>query len=355
MITDSINAASLFGGVATAIVFSALLAKRLNAALRILTLDERPQTENVARVLGTHAINWTENIEFSFAGRDGGDRGRIDAADSELFVTTSWWSTWRTRRSVAPNRIVYILQEDERMFYPYGDEQLRCAEMMSAPEVRFVVNSHLLYDHLVAEGFDNIRDNGVPFEPSFPPSTYFLEERRPRTMNNFFFYARPHNLRNLYFRGLEAISEAILCGVLDPNEWHLHIVGKDLANLTFPPGFAVSFLQNLEPDAYARMMRGIDLGLSLMYTPHPSYPPLDLAACGAVAVTNRHGRKTSLDGYSKNILCSDLDVASLVDTLANGVILAKDSPRRLTNFREQQLCRDWNKSLERALDSVVDG
>jgi hypothetical protein len=354
MVTDSINAGSLFGGVGTAIVFSALLAKRLHAALRILTLNERPEIENVAHVLAAHGIDWTANIEFAFAGRDGGDRGLIDTAASDIFITTSWWSTWRARRSVSPNRIVYILQEDERMFYPYGDERLRCAETLSDREVRFLVNSRLLFDHFVEEGFVNIRDHGVPFEPSFSPSTYFPEENRRSCKSNFFFYARPNNLRNLYFRGLEAISAAALRGVLDPEQWRLHIVGKDLANITFPPGFEVSFLQNLDWSAYARLLRTMDLGLALMYTPHPSYPPLDLVASGAVAVTNRHGRKRSLEEYSRNILCSDLGVDSLVHTLADGVALAKDSIRRFGNFRAQGLCRDWHASLARALDSVVD-
>ena len=55
-----------------------------------------------------------------------------------------------------------------------------------------------------------------------------------------------------------------------------------------------------------------------MDTPHPSYPPLDLAASGAVVVTNRHGRKTSLCQYSENIVCVDPTVEALKAGIADG-------------------------------------
>jgi O-antigen biosynthesis protein len=96
-----------------------------------------------------------------------------------------------------------------------------------------------------------------------------------------------------------------------------------------------------------------NLGLSLMYTPHPSYPPLDLAACGGVIVTNRFGRKRSLDQYSPNILCADLDVPSLVAALRNASCIAADRPLREANFASSGLQRDWSVSLAPALERLT--
>lgn len=352
MVTDSINKSSLFGGVATAIVYAALLAKRLGASLRIVTLTERAQPENVGKMFGLHEIDWQANVEFAHVDSSH-ERADIDVFDDEIFVTTSWWSTWRTRMSVDPRRIHYILQEDERMFYAYGDEHLRCAETIADPDMRFVVNSQLLFDHLVEEGFDNIGRNGRWFEPAFPAGIYAPTAARADARSNFFFYARPNNHRNLYVRGLEVISDALLEGVLDPAEWRIHIVGKDLVDMSFPSGVEVKLVQGLGWDAYAALLSTMDLGLSLMYTPHPSYPPLDLAASGAVAVTNRFGIKRSLDRYSRNILCADVDRRALVDALRQGVALAKDAPLRRSNFEAQTLGRSWSTSFARVLDDVA--
>ena len=75
----------------------------------------------------------------------------------------------------------------------------------------------------------------------------------------------------------------------------------------------------------------MDLGLCLMDTPHPSYPPLDLAASGAVVVTNTHGSKKSLEEWSRNIIAAPPSVSALIDALRDGVKLSREFG---TAFRE---------------------
>jgi hypothetical protein len=242
------------------------------------------------------------------------------------------------------------------MFYGMGDDRLRCQEILSDRDIRFVVNSRLLFEHFSDEGFSNVRERGAWFEPAFPDTTYYMVDRRKSAREspkmNFLFYARPNNQRNLYFRGIEVISDAIERGVLDANSWQIHFVGKDLTEFLLPGGVKPILSENLAWLDYAALIRRTDLGLSLMYTPHPSYPPLDLAACGAVAITNRYGRKTSLAQYSNNILCVEDDVESLVDGIATGVALAKDWERRITNYQLSGLNRDWVQAFEPVLQKL---
>src|SRR5438067_1217967 len=147
------------------------------------------------------------------------------------------------------------------------------------------------------------------FLTSAPPAPSGNRAARPY---RFLYYARPNNVRNLFYRGLEAIHEAVAAGILDPQQWELCFVGKDIPRLRLANQVEPKRYQNLSWQAYAALVREIDLGLCLMYTPHPSYPPLDLAASGAVAVTNRFGNaKHSLDQYSKNIICPEPSVAGL--------------------------------------------
>ena len=342
MITDSINAGSLYGGVSTAIIFTALLSKYAGANLRIITRNEPPDGQNVSKVFDVHNIDWKGNVQFACTK----DAEQIDISDDDIFVTTSWWSTWSTKRSVPAKKIVYLLQEDERMFYGMGDDRLRCQEILSDSSIRFVVNSKLLFDHFGDEGFTNICKNGAWFEPAFPDTTYYMVDRESSPKMRFLFYARPNNQRNLFFRGIEAISEAIERGILDPRDWELHFVGKDLTEFLLPGNIKPILSENLAWPDYAALIRRTDLGLSLMYTPHPSYPPLDLAACGSVAVTNQYGRKTSLRQYSDNIICVGDDTDSLVQGIAAGVKLARDRKQRKDNYQQSGLGRDWAKAFE---------
>ncbi len=353
MVTDSINQRSLFGGVATAMILATLLADKLGAALRIITRREKAHGMNFRRIIETSGIQWQGNVEFVYAGIND-DSAEVDVGEKDLFLTTSWWTTWSVKQNIAEEKVIYLLQEDERMFYPIGDDYLRCEETLSSSQIRCVINSKLLYDHLVSQGFDNIRQSGLWFEPSFPKAHFYPDSHRKDGKKNFLFYARPTNLRNLYYRGLEVIDQAIKRGVLHPDQWNFFFVGRDLAELSFARGCRPRIMQNLEWPQYAALLRQIDVGLCLMHTPHPSYPPLDLAACGAVAVTNRSGLKRSLDFYSKNILCRDLDVESLVKGICDAVDLAADDCTRFENYRSNSLLGDWSLSFDHVLRNLAE-
>jgi hypothetical protein len=334
------------------VLFCTELAKRFGGRLRIVTETEPPPPGNVGNVFAAHGIDCQQEIEFCYAPRGDRNRGEVAFGRGDLFVTTSWWTTWNARQSVPARQILYLLQEDERMFYPYGDLHLRCSEVLADPDLRFVVNSRLMFEHLVASGLDNIGRSGVWFEPAFPLHSYHWPERVPAPTNkhHFLFYARPWNSRNLYVRGLQAIGAAIQDGVLDPDEWDMTFVGRDLTPIVLPRDVKPRLMQNLPWTEYAALIRGVDVGLSLMYTPHPSYPPLDVAACGGVAVTNQFGRKTSLNQYSRNIICVPADVASLVDGIAQGTILAANEVTRRRNYENSGLGRDWTAAFEPVLD-----
>jgi hypothetical protein len=353
LVTDSLDEGSLFGGVGTSIVLVTLLARRLDASLRIVTRRAPPNPANFGVVQRSQEVEFDRNVEFVSVPIEGHES--LPVHDRDLFVTTSWWSTWSTIRAVSPERVVYLIQEDERLFYPAGDEWAACSETIADSRIRFVVNTAMLKDHLVREGFSNVDRRGITFEPAFPEKLYFPELRPaddPR--RTFFFYARPNNVRNLFLLGLGAIDEAVSANILDPTEWRFHFVGSGIPSIQLNRGVTPSVSENLPWPAYAALIRGVDLGLSLMSTPHPSYPPLDLAACGAVAVTNRYGAKQDLGAYSSNIICSDLDHDAIVEGIAAGVRLARDGETRRRNYLTQQLSRSWDSSLSTVLDGLSD-
>ena len=355
VVTDSIGTGSLYGGVGTALILAALLAGRTGATLRLLTRTEPAgAAAGIGELLRLQGIPWSGSIETVHAPHPGTGAGPghdVPVGPEDWFLATSWWTTWATRRAVPGARIAHLLQEDERMFYPLGDERLRCAEILADPGVLRVVNSHLLLDHLRQDG---MAGEAVAFEPSFPRQLYHPgPPRNGSEKRRFFFYARPFNARNLYWRGLEALCAVIEDGTLDGAGWEFHFAGHGVEPLSLPRGIVPAVAGPMAWKDYAAFVRGIDLGLSLMYTPHPSYPPLDLAASGAVVVTNRFANKQDLSDYSANILCADLDVPSLAAVIRRGAVLSADKERRNANFAASGLQRDWSASAAPVLDRLA--
>ena len=353
VVTDSINSGSLFGGVSTSLILSALLAERWNCDLRIVTRTAPAQKQNFQRVLQLNQIPFQRNVEFVFVNQ-ADPAAQLSVGEREIFLTTSWWTTKSVMGTFGQKRIVYLLQEDEREFYPFGDDHLRCTDTLRTAELKVLINTQLLYDYLVSEGFDNIRDNGLWFEPAWPLHGYDPQAREHEAKNNFFFYARPRHARNLFYLGLEVIEAAVSRGVLDPHEWDFHFVGTDIPRLNITSSSSARLVQDVDYGEYTALVRQMDLGLCLMYTPHPSYPPLDLAASGAVVVTNKYANKRDLSSYSRNILCEELDVDNLVQGIEKGVALATNLAARRANFEGNKLLHNWHTSFEAAM-SHLDG
>jgi len=345
LVTDSLSASSLFGGVATALVTSALLARHLGTRLRVITLKEPGERGNVAAVLNTHRIQWTADIEFVDVGP--GHKEEVAIGDHELFITTSWRGTRCVLPIVDPSRLVYLLLEDERTRYAWGDDRLRCVETLSDSNIRFVITSQLLFEHLTQgpEALPNILTNGVWFEPAFPALDHKVNGvDRVGKRRHFLFYSRPDH-RSMYWRGLEAIGAALEEGVLDPATWTFHLAGGDVRPIELPRGVRPNIVQSLPWSNHASLVRGMDVGLCLMDAPYPSYPLLDLAASGAVVVTNHDGRRGSLAGYSNLIISSASSIKGLTHGIAEAAARAVDRDRRQADLDGDHINRDWEAAV----------
>ena len=358
VITDSVLPGSLFGGVATALILAGQLVDRVGGRLRIVTRTEEADAADVARVLRFSEVPADFEIETLLAGHR--NEASVPMAPHDYFLTTSWWTAAPTVAAIGHPRVVHLLQEDERMFYPMGDEYLRCAEVIADPGLRSVINSEMLFRHLSggSDPLPALAERSIVFEPAFPASLFYddPEARAASGKRNFLFYARPHNVRNLYWRGMQVIERAILDGVLDPEQWRFVFLGKDLPpTFKLPGNPEVAVAQNLTLHDYAAQVRTAHVALSLIYSPHPSYPPLDLAASGAVVVTNTfEPTKVDLTSYSRNVFCAAPSVSGLTAAIAAAVQLADDTETRAKNVADSGIRRDWPSTLGPVVDRILE-
>src|SRR5262249_1642667 len=131
-----------------------------------------------------------------------------------------------------------------------------------------------------------------------------LAGRFPRKL---LFYARPepHAARNMFELGVVALARALKAGDF-PSGWEFYGIGtvETAGKIPLAQGLAMKLPPRKSREPCREVLRGHDLGLSLMYTPHPSLVPIEMASAGMLTVTNTYGNKTDhlLKALSPNLI-----------------------------------------------------
>ena len=101
---------------------------------------------------------------------------------------------------------------------------------------------------------------------------------------------------------------------------------------------------------YRDLLPQHDVGLSLMYTPHPSLVPLEMAAAGMIVVTNTCLNKTrqEMSELSPNIIAAHPTIPGIVEALRTAVHRVSDYDARVAGSRVK-----WPTSWEEALPETV--
>lgn len=356
LVVDRIDNASLRGGAGTGLVLAVRLAQEMNAGLRLITRGGAADVQRLKTFLDAQGLAWEGEVETVHAPPFADEP--ISIGDRDAFLTTSWSIARATMPAVPANRVIHLLEDDERMSHPHGDDRVRCEETLARPDLHCVVNSEMLFRHLAdgPEPIAGLRGRATWFEPALPETLFhddLAREVRPRRWR-FLFDARPNTPRALYWRGLEAIMAALEEGVLDAEQWSLTFMGEIPDDLHLPGGIVPRHLLDLPLEGYAELIRGVDLGLALTDTPHPGYAPLHLAAGGAVVVTDTCGLKQSLASYSENIIAVPPSVEALCRGLRAGAALVADEGARRRNYSASQFRRDWRVTLEPTVRQCID-
>jgi hypothetical protein len=162
------------------------------------------------------------------------------------------------------------------------------------------------------------------------------------------FYARPerHAARNMYELGHLALSQLIAEGGL-PEEWELYGIGSlESGSIELSHGRGLRLIARQSQDEYAKVLRSCSAGLSLMLTPHPSLPPLEMASAGMLTVTNSFETKTAekLGALSPNLIPAAPTIDGVTDGLRRAVAGVGDYEARIRGA-DVAWARNWEGAL----------
>ncbi len=302
-----------------------------------------------------------ERVEVVFGRESPG----IEVSRSDRFVATTWWTAHLAHQALdgrEDERFLYLIQEYEPFTFAMGSMAALANESYTYPH-NALFSTELLRTWF-REGGLGVYSQGsaagdaasAAFEHAItdvrPPALEELARRRTRRL---LFYARPeeHAARNMFELGALALSRAVHEGVLRGG-WELYGIGTVGSSRTMQlgGGTVLELVPRRDQVGYAELLRDHDVGLALMYTPHPSLPPIEMAAAGMLTVTNSFETKTpeALARISPNLVAVQPTLDGVVAGLREAVAGAADADRRLSGAKVNW-SRDWSESLD---DTVMD-
>ena len=299
-----------FGGINTAIEFFMNLIGDSKDS-RIIITDEVESD-----LLGfSQAKFWTQ-LKSEDADQDGkiilciGDRYNksIPVRKNDVFVATAWWTAYNGERilkwqkekwRVDPLPMVYLIQDFEPGFYSWSSRYLLAFSTYQQKNIIAIVNTSLLSDYLKYSGI-NFKHYYI-FEPTLNKNltkAYQQKKDFPKK-RKIIFYGRPSVDRNAYevvIKGLEYWSGWY------PNarNWEVVSLGQVYPNIKLQNEIQVTVKGKVTLDEYAGILLESAIGISLMISPHPSYPPLEMAAFDLAVITNKFFGK-NLSEYHDNL------------------------------------------------------
>ena len=210
---------------------------------------------------------------------------------------------------------IYIMQDYEPQFYPFSSTHLM-ARMAYGSGSRYwaIINSAELHEYFLSQGHNCERT--YVFSPRLSAGLRrFLNGELSAKARRILIYGRPTVPRNCF----PAIENGLaLWARRHPEfaDWEVVSAGQLHAPFKFAPGRVMRSLGKLSLEDYASLLKTTAVGLSLMSSPHPSYPPLEMAHFGIRTITNRYAKKDLGKAHDNIISIDDVAPQTIADALA---------------------------------------
>ena len=227
---------------------------------------------------------------------------------SDAAICTLWTSAYSLVKYNNCKAKFYLNQDYEPLFYDAGSVYGLIEETY---RFNFI---GLANTKGVSDKYDSYGNVVKYFTPAVDRNIYYPGSNND-SKKRVVFYGRPDNTRNGFILGIEALKmvknyfgdsvEIFSAGAeFDLREYGLEGVITNLG-----------LLGTIEE--VANLYRECDVGLVFMFTPHPSYQPLEYMACGCATVTNINESNMWLLKDKENCILSEPTVSCVAENIIN--------------------------------------
>lgn len=302
LLVPTIRPTHVFGGISTALHFFEKL-KGLDVDVRVIVTDDNYQPDPLPSTLQGWTVRSAAEEDSEgrmvvfFASRTG---ATLSVRAGDIFVATAWWTAYVVQRLLPWQAehyggdrlpLVYLVQDHEPGFYALSSRYLmaRSTYEYDGPMIA-VFNTSLLSDYFLRQEYSFIKH--YAFEPEMHPMLAKVRQQGgPLTKERrLILYGRPGVARNAFEMVCQGVREwSRQCP--DSALWRIESLGELHQDIDLHHGARIVCRGKLSLEEYAQTLSCAAVGVSLMLSPHPSYPPLEMAEFGVRVVTNSFENK----------------------------------------------------------------
>lgn len=336
LIIPSLSKGEAFGGVMTGLQYYLALAAGVKAAtgadIRVITEEAYDPGDSVLAGQIKAAGLAEADVEVMSLAANG---QKLPLRARDMVMAYNWWISLNMEPALKaqaahfampPLPKLYIIQEYEPQFYPFSSAHMLALHAFNSDYPLWAVfNSSELARYYEAQG--NSCEKSYFFEPRMAPAIRAFQDgltaaEKTRTI---LVYGRPTIPRNCFSileTGLRHWAEASK----GAPGWRVVSAGMKHRDVDLGHGQKIVSLGKLSLDGYGQLLRETAIGVSLMSSPHPSYPPLEMAHFGIRTITNRYPGKDLTRRHDNIVSLKDVLPATLGTTLTETVAAFESDP-----------------------------
>jgi glycosyltransferase involved in cell wall biosynthesis len=309
----------IFGGVSTAIRLGIKLAG-LGHSVNFVSADTSVSEKDSSLIKDLLRTRFqASDAEMNLISLVDGFGGPVDKTFSinDVFVATFWPTAYKINNALKKHpflnkRFFYLIQDYEPGFYSWSDEYA-LVEATYRMNYEGIYNTSILADYFMRHNYSYINNNLI-IQPEIEWSRYSpptAEDIRDRDKKRILIYGRPNTDRNLFRTIVTSLRIWIQENHITPEQVEVLSAGETHLAVELGNYIEMKSVGKLTMEEYAKLLRRSDLGISLMLSPHPSYPPFDMTASGMMVITNIYeNKRMNLSPNFINTYANPTDIAT---------------------------------------------
>lgn len=314
LVLPSLNAEHMYGGISTALKCFEILGNELGCDMRIILTDIDLNSEAIVKYSNKYEIISSQDksdVSHQIVSMVDRSRKTLAVSENDQFMFTSWWSAyiiqneyerWEGGNSLLPKPFLYLIQDYEPGFYPWSSEYILAESTYRCryPQIA-IFNSFELKEFILNKGYNFVET--YCFEPvlnSVLKEKIHLLDDTVYKRKQILVYGRPSVSRNAFEIIISSLKKWVAMQP-DVESWTVLSAGEKHASVYLGEGVYLESVGKLTIEEYAKVLQESYAGISLMISPHPSYPPLEMAIFDVRTITNTYENK-DLSKFSDNII-----------------------------------------------------
>lgn len=284
---------------------------------------------------------------------------KMVANPNDRFLATTWWTAYVAQDAVKQfvnKKFIYLIQEYEPLTFEHGAYYALANETYNFDHFG-IFSTELLREHFKLNKIGVFKDNesigeknSISFQNAILSFDLNKNELEARKRKKLIYYSRPeaHASRNMFELGILALNKAIELGAFDNEEWDLYGMGSvsNYHGIKINDNVSMKILPKMNLDDYKEALKDFDIGISLMYTPHPSLVPQEMASAGMLVITNSYANKTEekLKEISSNFIVAKPTIEDVALKILEAVKQVNDIERRYQGSKVNW-SSDWEETF----------